>query len=657
MIVPSRYLAYLALGLAGCLDENPVEVPGAGSPSREIIPATAWLETGGSLTFRVSPEGPFGLQPSRAGVVSLNGAEATAIGPGVVEVEALFPTGKQRASITVSTVRASLRQGGLEQGLTEASLLGVWAADTRTVFAVGSGGTVLISRDGAVTWERMDSGIQADLTAIWGASERDVYAVGARGAVIHYDGTKWTRVAIASVDALLEVWGLDANHVYIVGAGVAFAFDGSVWRSMPGAASSELWAVWGTGPNQLFASGQNGVILRWDGSLWRPMQTPTDFILFGLLGFGADDVYAVGIRGTLLHYDGIRWSPVKIPSRADFFAIAATSKNDIMLVGNAGAVVNYNGTAWTQAPQTVSFENLRAVHFDAAGTARIVGWSGTVIERSRNGWVRRITATTLFSSVVGRDGAVYAVGLGSSVLRRRGTSVAPVAVPVKRDLYGVARGADGSLYVVGDRGTIMVSPDGVNWHVEIAPATVLLRSIWADPVDPNAIFVVGDSGTVLQRTGGRWVRMPTPVRGFLRHVFGFGSRDVYAVGDSGVVLQYEGSRWIRMASPVSQRLRGIWGTARNNLVAVGEGGVAVRFDGRRWYSLATGTDKELRAVFGTGPTAMYAVGQEGLVFRFNGSAWRQITTSSQAFLVALGDDGAGGLIAVGTNQTFVDLTP
>ncbi len=657
MISPRRYLVCLALGLAGCLDENPVDVPGASSSASEIIPASAWLEAGGRLTFRASPVGPFSLRPSQSGVVSLDGAEATAVGPGVVDVEALFPTGKQRASITVSAVRASLHQGALEQGLTEASLLGVWAADTRTVFAVGSGGTVLISRDGALTWERMDSGIQADLTAIWGSSERDIYAVGARGAVIHYDGTKWERVAIPSVDALLEVWGLDANHVYIVGAGVAFAFDGTSWQSMPGAVGSELWSVWGTSPKQLYASGQNGVILRWDGTLWRPMQTPTDFILFGLLGFGADDVYAVGIRGTLLHYDGIRWSPVKIPSRADFFAIAAASKNDIMLVGNAGAVVNYNGTAWTQAPQSASFENLRAVHYDAAGTARIVGWSGTVIERGRNGWVRRLTAATLFSSVVGRDGAVYAVGLGSGVFRRRGSVVTPVPVPVKRDLYGIARAADGSLYIVGDQGTIMASADGVSWHVELAPATVLLRSIWADPSDPNAIFVVGDSGTVLQRTGGRWVRMPTPVNRFLRHVFGLGSRDVYAVGDSGVVLQYEGRHWVRMASPISQRLRGVWGSARNNLVAVGEGGVAIRFDGRRWYSLSTGTDKELRAVFGTGPAAIYAVGPEGLVSRFNGSSWQKIATGSSAFLVALGDDGAGGLIAVGTNQTFVDLTP
>ena len=652
-----RDLLGVSLALAGCLDQDPAGVPVAGSPSTDIVPATAWLEAGEALTYRVLPEGPFSLRPSRSGVVSLSGATATAVAPGTVDLEVFLPGGRRRATLTVTAASPSLRQGALDQGLTEASLLGVWSADTRTVFAVGSGGTILISRDGAETWRPMDSKTKADFTAVWGTSEQDVYAVGARGAVAHYDGIRWEQVPLPTVDALLEVWGLDRDHVYIVGASAAFAFDGTAWRSMPGASGSELWSVWGTRPNQLYASGQNGVILQWDGNLWRRMQTPTQYVLFGLVGFGADDVFAVGIRGTLLHYDGIRWSPVKIPSQADFFAIAATSRNDIILVGNGGAVVSYNGTAWTQAPQTASSENLRAVHFDPAGTARIVGWSGTVLERGRQGWVRRLSATTIFSSTLGRDGAVYAVGLGSAVVRRLGRVVTPVPVPVRRDLYGVARAADGYLYIVGDSGTVLRSADGVRWQVETTPSSALLRSIWADPTDPNAIFVVGDQGTILQRTGGQWRVMPSPTTGFLRHVFGVGSRDVFAVGDSGVVLQYEGRAWVRMESPVSERLRGIWGSARNDLIAVGEGGVAIRFDGRRWYRLTTGTEKELRAVFGTGPTAIYAVGQDGVVLRFNGGSWRAVAVTSPAFLVALGASAPGGLIAVGTNQTFLELAP
>lgn len=654
---PGRAVLLGAAWLAGCLE--PGNGPNGDPPASgaEIVPATAFLEVGGRVAVSAQPKSPFTLRVANGRIVRVDGDLLVGLAPGTTRVEAFLPDGTQSIAVTVVPVGKPLEARVLDEGLTDASLLGVWSADPATIYAVGGAGTVLVSRDAGGSWQRINAaGVQADLTAVWGTSGSDIYVVGGRGAGIHYDGQAWRRLQLPSVDALLGVWGLDDHHVYVVGSNTALRFDGTTWRSMPGAGGSELWAIWGTHPDTLFAAGQNGVILRWDGAVWRPMSSPTQYLLLGLWGLSAGEVYAAGIRGTVLRFDGLAWQPVKIPSRADFFAIAGTGRSNIVLAGNGGAVVNFNGTAWTQAPQAASYENFRDIAFDQAGTARIVGWSGTVVERGRNGWRSLLASPILLAATLGEDGAVWTVGAGSTVFRRQGSAVERVAIPVRRDLYGVARAAGGPLIVVGDSGTI-VSREGGTWSLETAPATVLLRSIWADRSDPDGVFVVGDKGTILERRGGTWRLHPTPTTAFLRHVFGLSPRDVFAVGDSGIVLHYEGSGWTRMVTPTTERLRGIWGTGPKDLIAVGANGTVIRFDGRRWYRVPLDTTKELRAVMGTGPTDVYVVGEDGVLFRFDGAGLTPLpSATAPAYLLGMGPGPSGTLIAVGTNRTQLQLS-
>ncbi len=653
---PGRLAWLVGASLAGCLDPTAAPDGSPGSGGAEISPASVFLPVAGRVTITAQPDGPFTLRVGDTKVVRAEGSTLVGVAPGATRVEALLPAGKRSITVTVERATSPLGARIIDEGLSDTSLLGVWCADLLTIFAVGSGGVILVSHDAGSTWQRMNSGVQADLTAVWGLSATDVYAVGARGAVIHYDGIAWRRIQVPSVDALLGIWGLDADHIYAVGTNTAIRFDGLAWRLMPGAGNAELWSVWGTHPDTLFAAGQNGVILKWDGASWRAMSSPTQLLLLGLWGLSATEVYAAGIRGLLLRYDGAAWRPVKIPSQADFFAIAGTGGNNIMLAGNNGAVVNFNGTAWTLAPQAASYENFRDISFDPAGTARVVGWAGTVVERGRNGWRSLLGAPVLLASSLGSDGAVWTVGSGGVVLRWKGATVDRVPVPVRRDLYGVTTTADGLLIIVGDSGTAVSQSHGA-WSLESPPTTVLIRSVWADRSDPDAVFAVGDKGTILQRRGGIWRPHQSPTTVFLRHVFGLSPRDVFAVGDSGVVLHYEGGGWTRMVTPTTERLRGIWGTGPTDLIAVGANGTVIRFDGRRWYRVALETDKELRAVIGTGPTDIYIVGQDGVMFRFDGAGLTALpVVTAPAYLLGLAEGPGGSLIAVGTNRTLLQLS-
>ncbi len=646
----------LALMLVGCLDQEPTAPDGSPLPDLvpTLLPAALWLETGDTLTLRAEPSRPMSLRVSNGSVVGLSGARMTALAPGSTEVEALFQVGRRSSTVEVRAPVASRQPVLASEGLTDASLLGVWAADASTIFAVGAEGTVLVTRDAGTTWRKMETPITADLTAVWGSSSTDVYAVGARGTAIHFDGQTWRRIVLDTEQALLDVWGLDADHVYIVGAQVAFAREDGSWRSMPGVETSELWAVWGTAPDQLFTSGQNGVIQTWDGTSWIAMESPTRLVLFGLWGTSPVDVYAVGIRGTVLHYDGTAWRQIPVPSQADFFDIAGRTKSDIVVVGNTGAVISFNGVAWTQAPQQATLENLRAAAFDPSGTLWTVAWAGTVMKRSVVGWQVVQSSPILTASAVGPDGRHYLVGGAGTLLRRTGSGFERVGPLLRRDLYGITSTASGDMLVVGDSG-LALSKRGDQWQVEATPTRMLLRSVWADPADPDAVFAAGDRGTIIQRVGGAWRLHQTPTTAFIRHIWGLNGRDVFAVGDSGVVLRYRGNSWERLPTPTSLRLRSVVGTGPRDLVAVGEAGVAIRFDGHSWYQVPTPTEIELRAIAAVGPTEYYAIGHEGIILRFNGSHWTVLPPVTNVFQIGLTVLPSGTLLGVGTNRTLIEL--
>ena len=648
----------LALVLAGCLDGRPTEPAGPlpTGDEAELVPASASLEVGGVITMTLSSARPFRLESDDPSVAAVGaGGVVQALAPGVARIRAFTALGRSEARVTVVAPVASLDPLLRARGLTDVSLLGAWSASEAVSYAVGVEGVMLRTDDGGATWHRVELSVNPDFTGVWGSGPNDVFAVGSNGLVIHYDGTGWAVQPSGTSSLLLGVFGLGPDDVYAVGVNVALHYDGTTWSPMPGTEGTELWGIWADGPDDVFATGQNGVILRWDGERWSRMASPTPYILFGLWGTSAADVWAAGIRGTVLHYDGIDWRPVTVPSGGDFFALTGRSRSDLLIAGNAGLVLRYDGSVWSFLPQDATRENLRAITYTPGGVPRVAGWSGTVIRHGPSGWVRETGSASLLGSVAEPDGTVTIVGSAGLVLE--GPAGGPWVrrpVPTTADLYGITRVAGGDLLAVGDRGTILWRRGG-RWGIEGAPAPGLLRSVWADPADPERIVIVGEHGVILTRDHGAWRREASPTTGFLRHVHGAAADRIVAVGDSGTIVEYDGFRWSRAASPSNALLRGVW-VGPGEAYAVGERGAALRYDGRRWLALPAPGPRALRAVWRAGPTEVYAVGEDGTMVRFDGSAWRRVAPESGGFLLGLSPGPLGSLIAVGANQTVVQLT-
>ena len=282
----ASFATLVLVGLIACRDDDPVR-PDAGVAAVEIVPASAYLEVGataslafvghkadGTLLDRLTPKwtvsDPTTLTVTTSGTM-------TGVSPGSAIVTAALGARTATSTITVVATGNPAKTWGIDlQGLTEVSLLAVWAASPTSVFAGGQDGVIMRWTGGA--WSLMSTPTQETIVGLWGSSETNVFAVGSNGLILHYDGTAWSPMPSGTTAALLDVWGLDATHVYATGAsGAMLRYDGTQWSAMPNdAGPSEIWGIWGWSPTNLMAVGQNGALLRWDGVVWAEMATPVD---------------------------------------------------------------------------------------------------------------------------------------------------------------------------------------------------------------------------------------------------------------------------------------------------------------------------------------------------------------------------------------------
>ena len=72
--------------------------------------------------------------------------------------------------------------------------------------------------------------------------------------------------------------------------------------------TSEVFrGVWGSSGDDVFAVGENGLIVHYNGKVWQKMPTPTREPLRGIWGSGPENIFAIGDGGVILRYDGKKW--------------------------------------------------------------------------------------------------------------------------------------------------------------------------------------------------------------------------------------------------------------------------------------------------------------------------------------------------------------
>ncbi|HBI14961.1 MAG TPA: hypothetical protein DDY20_05530 [Desulfobulbaceae bacterium] len=243
-----------------------------------------------------------------------------------------------------------------------APLYDIWGRSASNIFAVGRSGKIL--RFNGSSWNPMSSGTSEDLHGIWGGtvSPYRAVAVGENGTTLLFNGSSWSPMASNSTRSLRSVWGnTSGTRFFAVGSyGTILCYDGSSWTNMISKTNAQLEDVWGSSETDVFAVGDASMVgttryytvLHFNGTDWSRMGgtpvVPADQSgrLKGIWGSSASNIWAVGDDGIILHYNGSNWTSVT-RARARLYDIWGSSSTNIYAVGLFGTILRYNGASWS----------------------------------------------------------------------------------------------------------------------------------------------------------------------------------------------------------------------------------------------------------------------------------------------------------------------
>jgi photosystem II stability/assembly factor-like uncharacterized protein len=185
------------------------------------------------------------------------------------------------------------------------------AAVADHMVVVGERGHILVSRDAGLTWTQADVPTRSTLTGITLIDSTRGWAVGHDATILRTrdGGLSWQRVYAAPEDErpLLDVWFENADHGFAVGAYGLFLEThdgGDTWQSRDiDASDTHLNQITAASSQRLYIAGEAGTVYRSDdgGRRWKRLSTPYNGSFFGTLPLDERRLYLFGLRGHLFY--------------------------------------------------------------------------------------------------------------------------------------------------------------------------------------------------------------------------------------------------------------------------------------------------------------------------------------------------------------------
>ncbi|HVN71142.1 MAG TPA: Ig-like domain-containing protein [Desulfomonilia bacterium] len=287
-----------------------------------------------------------------------------------------------------------LPSGGNCQGFsvttpTAQNLKALWGISDRNVFSAGDLGTIL-KFDGS-SWAPQTSGTVFDLRALWvgpSGTGFTAFSAGTSGTILSNSGSGWNQALSPTDNNINAIWGSSVSNVFAVGdQGVILHFDGNTWSEMAstGTAGINLFSVWGISGNNVYAGGIDGNLFHFNGSAWLTVSgIPTTEDIKAIWGSSASDIFLAGTFGDIIHFDGQQWT---LQDSADGFSLNALwgdSSGDVFAAGQTGKILHFDGTSWTEiTPLGISFENINAIWGSPSGKVFFAAQAGDILLLSR----------------------------------------------------------------------------------------------------------------------------------------------------------------------------------------------------------------------------------------------------------------------------------
>ncbi len=504
----------------------------------------------------------------------------------------------------------------------------IWGTSENDIFIGGNDGMIL-HYDG-IKWEKMETGVQKAIYGIWGSSGSNVFAVG-YSFVLHYDGEKWDNVNIAAQGLLDAIWGSSDSDIFIAGdRGIIFHYDGETWTQMESNTGESLRSLWGTGPANVFAAGKS-VIVHWDGNTWKPMDVP-DVGYYDIWGFSEDDIFAVGNNGVIIRYNGNNWTMMESGTTMLCDEVWGYGNKYLYVVGESGTILFFDGEKWSMDQEP--YENFTGVWAAPSGpgvdeSVFVVGKNGVIRHYDGKNWT--LMEKGFFPDLYGIWGRyesdIYAVGDKGAILYYNGTTWRKIesgTYEKLNDIWGFPLETGPDLFVAGDNGTLL-HYNGSGWVAMKTGFTEHLYGVWAVPSENNAgyeIFAVGDDSIIIHYDGKNWSRMDSGMEKEydyipdLTDIWGISSNDIYVTGVSGILIHYDGISWSKITGLRKSSIQSIWINSPKDIFIAGKAGTIYHYDGEEWIRMSA-PSKVLTGIYGNSAGYVYAAGWHNTFIRYN----------------------------------------
>ncbi len=279
--------------------------------------------------------------------------------------------------------------------------------------------------------------------------------IGKQAVICYKDKERIPQEGIDNLN-LLGIWGTSANNVFAVGDdGVILNYDGSKWRKEASPVDSSLYCIRGINKNRVFACGSKGVIIEYDGKEWKKNRTGIDKFINSIWFASENKGFAVGTDGIILQYEGKEWKKSVDPSiveNANFSDVMGFSEDDVYAVGSQGTY-RYDGRNW------------KKIHLPSSNWQLCI-WGidkNNFFVGAENGLIINFQGKTIFEEYAGTKNSTFGLWGSSS-----------------SNIYGATSTKDGGA---------IIHYDGKSWK-QIAESEGYLSDIWG--VDENLFFIVGE---------------------------------------------------------------------------------------------------------------------------------------------------------------------
>jgi len=230
-----------------------------------------------------------------------------------------------------------------------ATLTGVHFHDRRLGWAVGHDATILRTRDGGESWERVyhDPEAESPLLDVWFRDADNGFAVGAYGLFLATSdgGASWEPRGVSEYDDfhLHHLARDDNGRLYVAAeAGTIYRSDddGLTWASLPSPYEGSFFGTLPLGGDELLLFGLRGHLFRSEdaGESWQPIESGTEAMLTCGLRLRDGTVIVAGQEGTLLFSaDGGHGFTLRArPDRQSLARVLETDDGALILIGEYG---------------------------------------------------------------------------------------------------------------------------------------------------------------------------------------------------------------------------------------------------------------------------------------------------------------------------------